>query len=272
MSSRITIVTVVKDDRDGLLATLTSTLDQTIPPHEVLVVDGLSTDGSLELANEFADSTVHVIEGPDAGIYDAMNKGLGAATGDYVWYLNAGDTLHSINTLSDVSDFLASGQYDWVYGAAMPVNARGEQCGPILQGEFTTQALHKGVVHVNHQAMLMSHTLLDRVGGFRPQFMLAAEYDLYLRASAMIRPAPIHKVLAHFRVGGASYLHRGDHVREMGRARREHLQLTGLNAALDSLRTDFLAWRATSPLVRIPAVRALRNSYLERRHSRPHAS
>jgi glycosyltransferase involved in cell wall biosynthesis len=265
MSSRITIVTVVKNDRAGLAATLASVFEQSRHADEVIVVDGLSSDGTLELARSFSPRGVCVVEGPDRGIYDAMNKGLSVATGDYVWFLNAGDTLADASAISEVVDSLDMAPCHWLYGAAMPVDSRGLQCGPVLQGDCTIKSLRRGSVHVNHQAMIMSRTVLTLLQGFRLDFPLAAEYDLYLRALGITDARPIHRVLVHFRIGGASYQQRTRHIREMGRVRRELFQLSGLRSAKNSTLTTYLAWRAGSPLARISAVRSLRNSYLARR-------
>lgn len=269
MISRITIVTVVKDDRHGLMSTMTSVFQQSRPADEVIIVDGSSTDGSLESARRLADQGVRVLEGPDNGIYDAMNKGLRAATGDYVWYLNAGDTLAGVDAVAAVADFLSITSDDWIYGAALSVDSQGMPCGPVLQPALTRRDLERGTVHVNHQAMLMSRPLLDKLDGFRLKFRLAAEYDLYLRASALTTPVVLPRVLVNFRVGGASFQHRAEHIREMGEARREALNLTGLAAMRNDAITRFLMWRTSSPLSQKPMVRKVRNAYLSRKYGGP---
>lgn len=272
MSRSITIVSVVKDDREGLLATLVSIFEQSTPVDEVIVVDGLSRDGTLELARSFSDRGVHVIEGPDNGIYDAMNRGLRAAKSDFVWFLNAGDTLADRCTVRDLAAYLAQSPSDWLYGSAMPVNTHREQSGPVLQGTCTRESLRKGLVHVNHQAMLMSRRMLLSLGGFRIEYPLAAEYDLFLRASSVTQAQPLPQVLVHFRVGGMSYRNRAQHIREMGEARREHFNLRGLYAFQNTVRTQYLAWRTLSLLNKIPAIRKLRNFYLKHRHGSPSQS
>lgn len=269
MSHSITIVSVVKDDHEGLLATLASIFEQITPVDEVIVVDGLSRDGSLELAQSFSDCGVRVVKGPDNGIYDAMNKGLQAASSDYVWFLNAGDTLADSSTLRSLATYLVQSPSDWLYGAAVPVDTKRKQVGPVLQGSCTTKNLRKGLVHFNHQAMIMSRRMLQSLGGFRLKYPLAAEYDLYLRASSVAEAQPIPQILVNFRVGGTSHRHRVQHMREMGEARREYFEMRGLKALQDSLRTNYLAWRTSSALNQIPVARRIRNWYLEHRYGSP---
>lgn len=269
MAPLISFITVVRNDKRGLELTLSSIVGQDTDPHEIIIVDGLSRDGSLEFAKSCGTPGVKTIEGPDTGIYDAMNKGLRAASGDYIWFLNAGDILASNNSLATVADFLETSACEWIYGAALPVDDQNIPSGPVLQARFTRRDLRRGTIHVNHQAMVMSKKLLKELGGFRLKFRLAAEYDLYLRASSVTEPAPLPQILVHYRVGGTSFQHRAQHLLEMGEARREEFQLTGFAAIRNCLATRFLAWRTTNFLSRVSILREARNAYLTRRYSGP---
>ena len=89
----VSVITVVYNARDLIEGTIDSVLAQTYPHLEYVIVDGASTDGTLELIGRYADRIDRLVSEPDRGLYDAMNKGLERATGDFVWYINAGDRI-----------------------------------------------------------------------------------------------------------------------------------------------------------------------------------
>ena len=107
---RFTVVTITYNAERVLGRTLDSVLAQTYEGVEHLIIDGASTDGTLRLVNDYVERSnaadnghqVQVCSEPDGGIYDAMNKGLRSATGDYVCFLNAGDTLPTTDTVSKI--------------------------------------------------------------------------------------------------------------------------------------------------------------------------
>jgi glycosyltransferase involved in cell wall biosynthesis len=98
---RITIVTVVLNSRDLLVKTLESITNQTYPNTEFIVIDGGSTDGSLDIIKRYAEKIETLIVEPDRGIYDAMNKASDPATGDFLIFMNAGDSFFSHNSISE---------------------------------------------------------------------------------------------------------------------------------------------------------------------------
>lgn len=115
---KFSIITVTFNAAEVLPDTLSSIHQQTYGDLEHLIIDGASTDSTVQLAREYAQTCrdddegheVVVISEPDRGLYDAMNKGLDRATGDYVLFLNAGDTLPSHDTLETVASFVADGE------------------------------------------------------------------------------------------------------------------------------------------------------------------
>lgn len=96
----LTVITVVYNDHDNLARTLQSIEQQDTRAFEYLIIDGYSTDGSLELIHRYSHLTDLVISEKDKGIYDAMNKGIKLAKGKYINFMNAGDTFYAPNTLS----------------------------------------------------------------------------------------------------------------------------------------------------------------------------
>lgn len=111
---KLSIITVNLNNRDGLQKTIDSVVSQTFKDFEWIVIDGGSTDGSKELIEQYADHFAYWVSEPDKGIYNAMNKGVRAAQGEYLQFLNSGDYLRETNTLDKVFSNFPSG--DIIYG------------------------------------------------------------------------------------------------------------------------------------------------------------
>src|ERR1700753_3551193 len=123
---KLSVITVVYNDVKGIERTMLSVLNQTYPNIEYILIDGLSTDGTLDIIKKYQDR-IKLISEKDAGIYDAMNKGLAIATGDYVLFMNSGDELYSRETVANV--FAAATDADIYYGETEMINANGESLG-----------------------------------------------------------------------------------------------------------------------------------------------
>lgn len=113
--STISIITINYNDKIGLQKTIESVASQTFSNFEYIVIDGNSSDGSKELIGQYNDKITYTISEPDFGIYNAMNKGLRAATGEYVFFLNAGDVFVDNTILMKASEFV-DGTVDYYYG------------------------------------------------------------------------------------------------------------------------------------------------------------
>lgn len=111
----ISVITINYNDAQGLARTVASVRNQSYEAMEYLVIDGGSTDGSKEYIEKHEKSFTHWVSEPDAGIYNAMNKGVAKATGMYVLFLNSGDTFYSETALASFIPYLAS-QKDIYYG------------------------------------------------------------------------------------------------------------------------------------------------------------
>ena len=112
---KLSVITVNYNDKYGLEKTITSVVNQTFPDIEYIVIDGSSTDGSKELLEKYDSAISFSVSEPDSGIYNAMNKGLRMATGDYVFFLNAGDVFYDNTTLERAMASI-DGTKDYYYG------------------------------------------------------------------------------------------------------------------------------------------------------------
>ena len=111
----ISVITINYNNKEGLEKTIKSVISQSMPPVEFIVVDGDSTDGSKDVIEQYQDKLSKAISEPDTGIYNAMNKGILAANGDYLLFLNSGDSLYSTTVLKEVASVI-DGAKDFYYG------------------------------------------------------------------------------------------------------------------------------------------------------------
>ena len=101
---KVSIVTVTYNCADIVEKTICNVLKQTYPNIEYIVIDGNSTDGTREIVERYADRLAYHVSEPDKGIFDAMNKGIIAATGEWILFMNAGDFFFKPTTVADVFD------------------------------------------------------------------------------------------------------------------------------------------------------------------------
>lgn len=201
------IVTVTKDNMQGFAATQDSIAAQSCQKHEWIVIDGNSTDGTKNILPADAVSE------NDSGIYDAMNKGIARARGDYLLFLNAGDTLADMDILATLAR-AAKGQPDFIYGDALEtggVYKKARPHGKAGWGMFT-----------HHQAMLYRR---ERIGGLRYDtgYKIAADYDFtarFLMGALYVHYVPA--ALCIFETGGISQRNMALGRREQFQARKNH--------------------------------------------------
>ena len=130
MQPRISIITICYNAASTITRTLRSVSAQTYPNIQYLIIDGASKDNTLELVRELAPEA-EIYSERDKGIYDAMNKGLDRATGDYVWYVNAGDALASPTTVEDLVRTTCTGDSlpDVLYGDTRLIDSEDHDLG-----------------------------------------------------------------------------------------------------------------------------------------------
>lgn len=112
---KISIITVVFNDEEGILDTIRSVLNQTYENIEYIIIDGNSSDGTLNILNRYKNDFAVFISEPDTGLYDAMNKGIEAATGNFCMFLNSGDVLYSRDTIQNYASHIHN--LDMIYFA-----------------------------------------------------------------------------------------------------------------------------------------------------------
>ena len=195
---RVSIITVVRNDAAGLARTILSVRSQSYRPIEFIVLDGASQDGTVEVIESNEDILDHWESQPDGGTYDAMNKGLRRATGDFILFLNAGDELLAGDSLERAVN--AAKQYP--LADVLYFQATGED-GRTVGGCRRTSAILFDSVG-NHQAVLTRATVHKRFP-FNTRYRIKADRDVQLRMYlAGCRLQQLPEVIARSEGGGIS--------------------------------------------------------------------
>ncbi|TNE54337.1 MAG: glycosyltransferase [Bacteroidetes bacterium] len=174
---RISIITINLNDNRGLEKTMHSVNQQDYPDLEHLIIDGVSTDGSLQTIENLKTDRTHWISEPDQGIYDAQNKGIKMATGDYLLFLNAGDYLVSSNTLTQVVSQL--GSHDLVYGDMQSTDATGQTKHLKMHPKLDAKVLYKDTIW--HPVSFFRKSLFEQFGNYDTNYRIVADYEFYCR-------------------------------------------------------------------------------------------
>lgn len=197
----ISIITVCRNSEKVLPQALASLRVQTHQPREWVVIDGASTDGTLQIIAECGESLGDWVSESDTGIYNAMNKGIDRAKGEVLFFLNSDDALFDSEVLSDVAAaFAADPRLDFLFGNVVY--------------QYPAKRVLRTFAHINansllfedlcHQAVFARRALFKQIGGFDERFRLNADYDWLIRAfRSGARWKRIDRTVAVFTAGGA---------------------------------------------------------------------
>ena len=204
---KVTLITVCRNVAPVIAKTLDSVLAQVHPRIEVIVIDGASTDGTVDILNGYRHRIDVLLSEPDKGIYDAMNKGLERATGDVIGFVNAGDLLMDPEVIGAVVDAFERSGADAVYGDIIMVDEaditqvkRTWKSGAYSRSNFSNGWMPP------HVATFIRRSAYDAHGHFNTDLRIAADYEILFRMLYKHRLAAVHlpKVLVRFRLGGMS--------------------------------------------------------------------
>lgn len=202
MKPVLSVVTIVYNNARDIERTMLSVLNQTYAGIEYIVVDGASNDGTLDIIKRYENRLAKLISEKDKGIYDAMNKGLALATGDYVIFMNSGDEFYATDTVAKV--FATAPDADIYYGETEMVNDERESLGQRRHqapDKFNWRSFKYGM-SVSHQAIYIRRSLTDP---YDPQYQLSADIDWIIRAAKKAKKiVKVEGYVAKYLVGGMS--------------------------------------------------------------------
>lgn len=201
---KISIITIVYNGIDTLDKTIKSIVNQEYKDIEYIIIDGNSTDGTQNLIASYGDKISKWISEPDSGLYDAMNKGIKLATGDYLWFINSGDLIPEPTTLSAIFDSSITLDGDIYYGDTMMIDIDGDIIGERRLSppeQLTWKSFKNGMV-VSHQSFIAKRSLAPL---YNTKYRFSADFEwclTILKASTKI--INTNRVLSHFLDGGIS--------------------------------------------------------------------
>lgn len=201
----VSLITVTFNAEKVLDETLKSAVQQTYKNIELVIVDGGSTDHTLEIARKYSDITGTLISEKDQGIYDAMNKGIRAAKGEWVYFLNAGDSFYSKDVLKQFFEGNAHADKDFLYAKVQTIH---EPTGvDYLNGKPVSFNDFYFSYPICHQATFTRKAVFDRIGLFDIGLKLASDTEWFVRLfrEDEHRTEFINEVVAFYDVQGASY-------------------------------------------------------------------
>ena len=184
-SLKISVITVCLNAEKHIEGAIQSVLLQMYPNIEYVIVDGVSTDGTLAIIEKYKNRIHKIVSEKDRGIYDAMNKGVRLATGDVIYFLNADDRLFDVEVLSNAASiFTLQCDVDVVVGKATVVNKpdRGMCCYRPFDMDSSTRwqlLINNGICH---QRLFVRRELFGKIGFFDLQYSFCADWDWIFRA------------------------------------------------------------------------------------------
>lgn len=224
----VSIITVVYNGADTIRDCIDSVLSQTYPHIEYIVIDGGSTDGTADVVRAYGAKIARFVSEPDQGIYDAMNKGIGLATGEVVGLLNADDLYRHADVIAHVADRLNQTGSDAVYSDLVYVDrfdtsrvVRYWRGGPYPVNGFLWGWMPA------HPTLFVRRHIYGQYGLFTTALRSAADYELMLRMihKHRIRLSYLNELTVMMRAGGVS----NQSIKHRLRANREDAEAWRLN-------------------------------------------
>ncbi len=218
------IITVVYNGENVLQGTIESVITQTFQNFEYIIVNGLSKDKTSEIIEKYTDKISKIISEPDKGLYDAMNKGIRIASGDFLLFLNAGDQFYDKKVLEKIAQY-ATPDTDIIYGETMLVNDNRDELG--TRSEKTTHRLPENLTRksfrygmsVCHQSIFVRRS----VASVYIEKNLAADIHWIIAALKKSRKnVNAHTTVSAYLVGGISKQKQKQSLRDRFYILQEH--------------------------------------------------
>lgn len=243
MTLRISVITVTLNAEKYMKKCLSSVNSQGDSLYEHIIVDGGSTDTTLDIIKKYAenDSRVRWISEPDGGIADAMNKGVRLATGDIIAHLNSDDYYPHPHVLSTVMEsFLCYPDELWLTAGVTFVSEDGTFLRDIRVRRYSFRRLVRGNI-LFHPSTFIKRELFNSLVGFDSLLQFCMDYDLFLRLGSVRAPLVVDKQLSCFRIteGSCSVSHSGQAYAEELRVRMDFLHRKGCSTLFYRLDYQF---------------------------------
>ncbi|MBI3234450.1 MAG: glycosyltransferase [Bacteroidetes bacterium] len=253
----ITIITVVLNAEKYIVDTINSVSKQTFLDYEHLIFDGGSKDKTLEYINQHKHSKLKLIQEKDKGIYDAMNKAIKHAQGDWLYFLNAGDLLYNENVLEQIFTNPIHLEADLLSGFVKTMN---DPTGiSLLSGKELSLSSFYFDIPVSHQGAFIKRYLFDEIGYYHLQYTVVADQEWFVRFFKLNFKKYIftNEIFAWYETVGFSYNNR----------------IKGLRQMIDYSKVYFPLWvtiinhiRFPYFLLKVKTIQLLKNSFIYKKY------
>jgi len=186
--NKISIITANRNNAEGLERTIKSVVSQGYTNYEFIVIDGDSTDSSVDIIRKYSEYISYWVSEKDSGVFNAMNKGIKVATGDYCYFLNSADTLVDSNTLKNLFE-------NKTYTAPF---INGNQINDYGTGQDKIKALHRPVTlfdfyrgTIKHQATFIRRDLFDKYGLYDEELKIISDWKFFLITIGLHNEQPV---------------------------------------------------------------------------------
>ncbi|AFD09247.1 glycosyltransferase family 2 protein [Solitalea canadensis] len=216
----LSVITIVYNGSGFIERTIKSVVNQSYKNIEYIIIDGASKDNTLEIVKRYEENIALWISEKDKGIYDAMNKGLQLAKGDYVIFMNAGDQFHNETTVKRI--FTTNANADIYYGDTLIVDDEGRSLGPRRlrpPEKLTWKSFRMGML-VCHQSFIVKRTLAPL---YDLNYKIAADIDWCIKCMKQAKTLEnVHFYIANYLSGGASWQNQKKALNERFNIMKKH--------------------------------------------------
>ncbi len=255
----ISVITINFNNAAGLEKTISSVVSQSFQDFEFLIIDGNSSDNSIDIVKQTSRVNYWVSE-KDNGIYDAQNKGIKHAKGDYLLFLNSGDTLFNVDVFQSLSDFSNEKKCGIIYGNTNVINEYKNNnilCPP---EKLDLNYLFRH--NINHQACFIKRTLFDKYGLYNLKYKICADFDFFFKVfiDASETYCYHNYTVCNYEIGGLSSNKENYDlvVSEKQSILKNYLPVNVYNAKYKSYRSEIpLKYRIFSKIYKIPILNYL---------------
>lgn len=198
---KVSIVTVCYNSAKTIEKTIQNVVNQTYNNIEYIIIDGGSTDGTLDIIKKYKEKIFYWVSESDDGIYDAMNKGIKLATGSIVGIINS-DDWYDLSAVQNVVNCFQKSNTELVHGNIMLTTEKGKM---LFEKRYVIADSYVNGMLYNHPTVFIKKEIYEKYGVFNTQYKIAADYELLLRLEeAQVKFVYLPQILTYFRSGGVS--------------------------------------------------------------------
>lgn len=224
---RISVIIVCKNERDTIAKAIESVISQSYKNFEIIVLDGNSTDGTLEELKKYQDK-IRLVLGKENGIYSAMNDGIDLATGEILYFLNANDSLFSNDVFETVIKYFEKSKYDLIYGDTM---FQSRDANTFVTHEDFYSKFVWAYRNINHQSTFYKKWLFEKYGNYKKdEFKILADVEFTTRVITKkeVKHLYLPIIIANYNAQGISSYDNPQNI-ALARKEKEKIAKTYLN-------------------------------------------